>query len=39
MKVKRRALFTSSPPAWHAAKPVVGDVSQHKGAEDYEHQG
>lgn len=36
---EQRALFTSSTLAWHAAKPVVGDVLQYESTEDYEYQG
>lgn len=33
-----RALFTCFTPAWHAAKPVVGDVLQYESTEYYEYQ-
>lgn len=29
---EQRGLFTSSTPAWHVAKPVVGDVLQYESS-------
>lgn len=31
---EQRGLFTSSPPTWHFAKPIVGDVLQYKSKKD-----
>lgn len=36
---EQRGLFISSSPAWHFAKPIVGDVLQYESTGDYEYQG